>query len=221
MSESNDIIWENVIRAAENIVKFFGENCEVVVHDFEDLSSSAIHVAGNVTNRKIGAPLTDLVVGALHKYGDHAKDLPSYRNTTTGGRILKSSTTFMRNDKGKIIGAICINFDITDTLGFNSFMDKLTAIPESPEKLEPESFFSSRNDSINSYLERAIKIAGKTPHTMSREERIELISNLESRGAFLIKGAVEEIAKGMGFSKYTVYTYLKEARGANRDKAFG
>jgi len=51
MSVSNDLIWENVIRTSEKIVKFFGENCEVVVHDFEDLSSSAIHVAGNVTNR--------------------------------------------------------------------------------------------------------------------------------------------------------------------------
>lgn len=209
--------WKNLIRIADNIVKCFGDNCEVVIHDFEDISRSVIHVAGNVTNRKVGAPLTDLVLEQLHKHGDDVKDLPVYRNTTKQGRILKSSTTFVRNDEGETIGAFCINFDITEPLLFNGFLDKLTSIPETTETLESEKFFSSISDSIDSYLKDAIKKAGKMPQDMSRKTRIELISHLESRGAFLIKGAVEEIAKRMGVSKYTLYTYLKEARANNGD----
>ncbi len=214
---NNSNIWNNLIRISQTIVKTFGSKCEAVVHDFEDVSSSVIHISGNVTNRKVGAPLTDLVLGVLRQDGDGAEDMPSYRNTTKDGKILKSSTTFIRNSEGSIIGAFCVNFDITDMLGFSSFIEELTIMPEPSKESRQETFTSSINATIESYLEKAIRKIGKSPQAMSRQERIRLISQLEEKGAFLIKGAVEFIAQGMGLSKFTVYTYLKETRETNNN----
>ena len=210
----NSHIWENFIRISQTIVKTFGSKCEVVIHDFKDVASSVIHVSGNVTNREIGAPLTDLVLGVLRQYGDKAEDMPFYRNTSKDGKILKSSTTFIKDSQGGVIGAFCVNFDITEILGYSSFIEELTNIHE-PANDHKETFASSMNETVESFLEKTIKKMGKIPQAMNRREKIDLIIQLEEKGAFLIKGAVEIIAKGMGASKFTVYAYLKEARGTN------
>ena len=43
-------------RLAKGIESVFGERCEVVIHDFSDITQSLVHMEGNVTNRTIGAP---------------------------------------------------------------------------------------------------------------------------------------------------------------------
>ncbi len=45
---------------------------------------------------------------------------------------------------------------------------------------------------------------------MMREQRIQVVRDLERRGIFLIKGAVDEVARLLGVSRYTVYNYRKE-----------
>ncbi len=212
MSCKNNQFWENYKRIGETTVATLGSKCEVVIHDFKDVSHSVIYVAGNVTSRAIGAPLTDLVLGIWHRHGDTAQDLPAYRSSTKDGKILRSSTTFIRDPEGKIKGAWCINFDITDMLGFFSFIDELTFMPELSNVQSPESYATSMNETIESCLENAIRQKGKVPLAMSRKERIALIKHLEEQGAFEMKGAVKLIGQRMSISKYTVYAYLKEAR---------
>ena len=50
---------------------------------------------------------------------------------------------------------------------------------------------------------------GKQSATMSMEERIETVRELEANGVFKIKGGIDQVALLMGVSKYTVYNYLK------------
>jgi predicted transcriptional regulator YheO len=50
---------------------------------------------------------------------------------------------------------------------------------------------------------------------MSKQEKIQFVELLESHGAFLLKGAVEYVAKSLGVTKYTIYNYLKEVRMDN------
>ena len=45
-------------RMARGIVGVFGKRCEVVIHDFNDITRSVVHIEGNVTNRSVGAPVT-------------------------------------------------------------------------------------------------------------------------------------------------------------------
>jgi predicted transcriptional regulator YheO len=205
-------LFDNLKRVASVLVQTFGRNCEVAIHDFDKLPNSLVHIEGNVTQRKPGAPITDLVLQTLRSDAETVRDIPNYRTFTSEGRKLKSSTTFLRDDAGKVIGAFCINFDVTDHLGAMAMLEEFTETESPDGSSREETFAASLGETMESLMTRSSRKLGKEPATMSREERVQLIQNLESQGAFLIRGAVEYVAKAMGVSKFTVYHYLKEVR---------
>ena len=114
MKESAPLMLANLQRIADIVVATFGKFCEVAIHDFSDLKHSLVYISGDVTRRKPGAPITDLVLREWRRAGEKVHDLANYKTITRNGRILKSSTIFLRNKHGKIIGAFCINFDMTE-----------------------------------------------------------------------------------------------------------
>ncbi|MDO7788684.1 helix-turn-helix transcriptional regulator [Desulforamulus aquiferis] len=207
-------IFKNLIRIAQVMADTFGRNCEVAVHDLANLDKSLIYIAGNITKRKPGAPITDLVVRVLHQEGDQAQDMVGYKSITPDGRILKSSTTFIRNEQGKIIGALCINFDITDLQQLQSTLGDLINLPSQNSDERRETFTSAVHETIDSLVNQAVEIVGKAPANMQMEDKIRFVAALEQRGAFLIKGSVDYIATVLGVSKYTVYNYLQKIRSA-------
>ena len=72
---------------------------------------------------------------------------------------------------------------------------------------------------VDRMIADAIRGTGKEVADLNREEKVALISRLESKGAFLIRYSVERIAKSLNLSKYTIYNYLDEVktRGANAE----
>jgi predicted transcriptional regulator YheO len=140
------------------------------------------------------------------------EDIPNYRTISNEGRTLKSSTTFLFDDGGKVSGAFCINFDITDYLNAMSVLDEFTTTADPNEDPRDETFATSLGETMASLMEESIRKLGKQPATMTREEKVKLVQSLEFQGAFMIRGAVEHVAKAMGVSKFTVYNYLKEVR---------
>jgi predicted transcriptional regulator YheO len=209
-----ELILDNLNRLADVIVRTFGRNCEVAVHDFGDLRHSLVHIAGSVTKRRPGAPITDLVVKAWRKEGNAVTDIANYQTNTKEGRILKSSTFFIRNKKGAVIGAVCINFDITDFLNSVALVENFVSTDTLKELYISETFASSLNETIDSLIEQAVGEIGKQLPTMSKDERIRVVALLEEKGAFLIKGGVDHVALKMGVSKYTIYHYLRNVRAA-------
>ncbi|SHE59207.1 helix-turn-helix transcriptional regulator [Desulforamulus putei] len=210
--DTPEVIFSNLIRIADTIAQNFGKNCEVAVHDLSNLDKSLIHIAGDVTHRKPGAPITDLVVKVLHQEGDQARDMVGYKSITKDGRILKSSTTFIRDGRDKIIGALCINFDITDFQHIQAAVGDLINLPYQGGEDKKETFASTVHETIDVLVAQAAEVVGKPPATMSMEEKIKFVATLEQKGAFLIKGAVDYIATVLGVSKYTVYNYLQKVR---------
>lgn len=112
-----------LIPIANSIVKNFGENTEVVLHDLQIPEASIVYIVGDVTHRKIGGPVTNFVLEAL-KSGNESLDC--YKTITKDGRILRSTTTFVRNQQSQIIGCMCINYDITEYLHSKVALEKLT-----------------------------------------------------------------------------------------------
>ena len=47
---------------------------------------------------------------------------------------------------------------------------------------------------------------------MSRDDKIAVVSYLESRGAFLIRYSVDRVASLLQISKFTVYNYLDQIK---------
>ena len=115
-------------RLAKGIESVFGERCEVVIHDFSDITQSLVHMEGNVTNRTIGAPITDLAYRLVNEFGDQVPDKIGYKSTTDEGRVLKCSTIFVRDDNGKPEGCICVNFDVSDFIFLSTAFSELNPL---------------------------------------------------------------------------------------------
>jgi predicted transcriptional regulator YheO len=212
VSKETELLFENLKRIAEVLVKTFGRHCEVAIHDFSKLPYSLMYIAGTVTKRKPGAPITDLVLKDLKRERDSIEDLPNYRTTTKGGKTLKSSTAYVRDADGKPIGAFCVNFDITDYLNSVALIQDFMRTETIHEEEKPETFAYSLKETIESLVAQGIKKIGKQPATMSKDEKLDLVEVLEYYGVFTLKGAIANLATTMGISKYTLYNYVREVR---------
>jgi len=210
----NSLIFDTIKKMADSIVMSLGKNCEIVVHDFSSLDKSIIHVAGDVTGRKPGAPITDFVLKRLREYGNSVTDCYHYKTMTQQGRVLKSSTVFVRSASRQVIGCYCINIDVTDLLNTVHMINDLIRTEDLADSGQQETFASSVTETLSALIDKAIETMGKQPAMLTRSERIVFIDTLERMGGFVIKGAVDQIALVMGLSKYTVYRYLQTVRSS-------
>jgi predicted transcriptional regulator YheO len=213
VKEENTHVFNLAIRTADMLVKMFGSRCEVAVHDFSDLKKSLIHLAGNVTGRKIGSPITDLVLNELAKQKSDITDIPNYKTQTTKGNIMKSSTVFLRDHEEKVIGALCMNYDISLLMQFDGEIENFISFDH--QQTKSENFYSTVQDVIQNMVDQVLEEFKKAPGLMELEEKIECVRLLEEKGAFLIKGSTEYLASVMGVSKFTIYNYLQKIRTQN------
>lgn len=200
-------------RIGDAITRLMGKNCEIAIHDFYDMNASLVYLKGEVTGRKIGAPVSSELFRLLNKYGDKMEDRVNYRMRLQGGRIVRSSTTFIRNEVGTPIGCFCVNYDVTELLNMRDMLQGFALFEEQTQTADsggiPE---SSSTDFIDAIVEQAVTSLGKQPAYMSRAERVEMVRMLENSGVFRLKGAVEYVARVMGVTRFSVYNYLKEIK---------
>ena len=87
---------------ADGLARQFGPDCEIVIHDLKkhDLEHSIVHINnGHVTNRQEGDGPSKVVLETLHKDPASLKDHLGYLTRTSNGKILKSSTIYIRNEE--------------------------------------------------------------------------------------------------------------------------
>ncbi|WP_041444813.1 helix-turn-helix transcriptional regulator [Syntrophobotulus glycolicus] len=212
--DTKEILLENLKAIARGLAETYGRNSEVVVHDLRDLEHSVVYVAGNLTKREPGMPITDLVVKALRQEGNSAQDIIGYKTVTKNGRVMKSSTIFIRDDKGEIFASLCLNYDLTEMLNFKAILEDFSQIRGANDEKQ-ETFATTVQETIESLVSQAVEILGKQPATMSTDDKVRLVGILENKGAFLIKGAVDYVAAVLGVSKFTIYNYLNKLRSTN------
>jgi len=200
---------------AKAINSVFGDRCEVVIHDFSDLKRSLVYINGDVSNRSLGSPISDMLYRLLKEFGDDAPDKFGSKSTTEDGKVLKCSTTMVRDDEGKIFGCFCINFDVTDftflTTAFNDFTfmaQEAAAGGGSSKNGIPTSFA----ESMEAAIDFAVNEHGKIPAMMDKSDKLSIMEKLDKDGVFRIKGSVDYISRVFGSSRYTIYNYLKQIR---------
>ncbi|WP_235357116.1 helix-turn-helix transcriptional regulator [Bacillus alveayuensis] len=208
MHDENALIFDHAIRIADILVKMFGSSCEVAVHDFSNLESSLIYLAGTVTGRDVGSPATDLVLQQLKK--KEVEDFANYKTTSPKGEILKSSTIFLKNQNDDVIGAICINYDISLMIQLGGKIKDFIRFEDEDEG--KENFYTNVQDVIRGITQQVLEKYHKAPALLETEEKIEVIKEMDSKGVFLIKGAIGYIASVLGVSKFTIYNYLQKIR---------
>lgn len=206
----NDLNLSLLKQLAKGISAQFGSNCEVVVHDLmaHDTESSIVAIEnGHVTSRHLGDGPSQIVLEALH--GDRGKleDRLNYLTKTGDGKILKSSTIYVRDDHGDAIGIFAINYDITGLLMAERSIKALTDAELSSQK-EPEKIVQNVNELLEELIEQSVRTVGKPAPLMSKEEKIKAIGFLNDAGAFLITKSGDKVSKYFGISKYTLYSYI-------------
>lgn len=206
-------LLKNMIPLAEAIAKTFGKNCEVSVHDISTPHNSIIAIFnGHVTGRKVGGPMLDTTIRAL-KDGLRGQDKINISSKSNEGKLLKSSSIFIRDEKGKIIGCLNINYDLSEFIMFDNLIkDFCQTESSSSSEILVESENSNVNDVLTNMVDITLKNYGKPVNFMTKEEKVNVVKLLDTKGVFLIKGAIDYVAKVLCVSRYTIYNYLDEIR---------
>lgn len=206
ISEEEDLM----IRLVKNISSFLGRNCEVVLHDFTNGFDSTILAIenGHVTGREVGGCPTDLFF-EMHRNNENIEDVPVYINTADNGRVLKSSTTVIRDDDGKVLGSLCINLDVTDLVMAQGAVRNFIGEKEGYNK---EIFVKNVSELLKFHIDECQKLIGKPAAIMSRDEKLRAIEYLDDRGIFLITKSGARVCDTFNISKFTLYNYLDEIR---------
>jgi predicted transcriptional regulator YheO len=207
-------ILASFIPIVEGLGKTFGENCEVVLHNIKTPESSVIAVAnGHVTGRVVGSPMTEVGLAAIRK-SNFQNSILNYGNKTTDGRDLKSSTIFIKDEEGVVIGCLCINFDISEFGVLKKAINQLCFVEDksSNDGEVKETLGNNVNEVLSNIVYRTLEKVGKPVAYMTKEEKVSIVKLLDEQGAFLIKGAIDYVAKVLCVSRYTIYNYLDEIR---------
>ena len=187
----------------------FGSNCEVVVHDLEsqDPAHSIVHIEnGHVTGRKVGDGPSNVVLEQIMSHNEDPQDCLGYLCRTDGGKVLKSSTVYVRSPGGAVSGILSINFDISALLMVEQAVSGITSTPCG--RREENIAVVNVNDMLDGLIEQSVALVGKPVALMNKDDKVRAIQFLSRHGAFLVTKSGDKVAKHFGISKYTLYSYI-------------
>ena len=195
---------------AHGIAQQFGTNCEVVIHELSDKSAYSSIVAienGHVTGRKVGDGPSHVVLEQLGSNDDQVADQLAYLTRTKDGKILKSTSIYIRDAGGKVAAILGINYDISALQLFETNLHSFITVDQQTRR-EPERITLSVSELLDDLIRQADELVGKPVALMTKDDKVKAIRYLNSSGALLITKSGDKIAKHFGISKYTLYSYL-------------
>ena len=213
---TEDSSLEMLVSTAHGIARQFGKDCEVCIHDLsvKDLEHTIIFIInGHVSGRKIGDGASKVVLETLEalEKGDIIVDHLGYRTTTQNGRILKSSTVFLKDNNGKYRWILGINYDVTALMNVDAALQSITTV-ESQDGNGDRQIPLNVNDLLDNLINQSVKRIGKPPALMNKEEKIQAIQFLRDAGAFLITKSGDKVSNFYGISKFTLYSYIDQSK---------
>lgn len=206
-------LYRPVLRALATAA---GPTVEVVLHNLDSADVDLDHTImaienGHVTGRSVGGPSTSLGLDVLKdRKGNH--DVFGYTGHTADGRQLRCSSVYFRNASGDIIASLCVNVDLSALQRARNMLDALLPSSAQTDDAPKEHFGADLVSVMGSMIREAIREIGRPVEGMSREDKITVLSRLDQRGATQMRKSVEAIAKQLGISRVTAYSYLEEAR---------
>ena len=214
--EAMEQILHFLKQLAHGLAAQFGNSCEVVIHDLtkKDLDKSIVYIEnGHVSNRHTGDGPSGIVLETLRSDPGKLKDKLAYLTRTDDGRILKSSTLYIRNEEGKIIYIFSMNYDITTLLAAeNSIRGLVQTEPEDSPGEDasdsPQRITHNVTELLDLLIEQAIARVGKPVAMMNKDDKVAVVQYLNNAGAFLITKSGDKVPSLLGISKFTLYSYM-------------
>jgi len=214
---------EKFLPIADFLGEVLGENTEIIIHDLTSYDQSIVYIInGHISNRKIGDPVTGLVLEFLTMESKGNKQfICNYNSKTLNNKLLYSSTYFIRDDKNDIVGVMCLNSDYHEMKKSLSFLtsllpnyidEKLVSLNNIKENLNS----NSKEITLNK-IDTIINQFDVIPNRMTIKEKTEVISALNDCGIFNIRGSVQEVAAKLYMSEPSLYRYIKKIKQLNEN----
>jgi len=212
MKIKDDITLENLITIAHGLAHQFGTDCEIVIHDLavKNPEHTVVYlVNGQISGRKIGDGPSKVVLKTIEslKKGEIISDHLCYMARTKDGRILKSSSIFLKDADGQYRYLFGVNYDITNLVNIDNGLRNLIAIEDENSK-QASPIPTTVNDLLDSLIEQSVALIGKQPALMTKDEKVRAIQYLNDSGAFLITKSGDKVSSYFGISKFTLYSYI-------------
>jgi predicted transcriptional regulator YheO len=226
--------FEPYLPLMDFFAELLGPRTEVVLHDTSDLSRSIVALTnGHVSGRSVGGPATDLVLKVLQNHEHDDRDyLANYLAESRTGGTFRSSTFFIRDAGGDVVGMLCLNIDDEPLTRARDLLAAITATtglvkgaPLGPgSEAGPASTSTSSSGPVAERLSmnvdelaldgvaRIVAAQGVEPHRMTPDEKVAAVREIERAGVFLLKGAVAQVAEALHVSEPTVYRYVRQVR---------
>ncbi len=209
LTEHDKITLLSYFPLAEGTAEFWGENCEVVVHDLSRLDASVVKIVnGHLSGRHTGAPISEVTLSFVNKM----LATPSMRHITyfaknKRGDTFKASITAIEGEKRNIIGLFCVNYYLTVPL--LSLLQNFTPSAKPESENISETFVENAEELMLNALEEAKKSVYANLSISSSNKNKEIIAILYQKGIFNFKDSVITIANHLGISKNTVYMHIR------------
>lgn len=205
----------------EFLGRMLGPDYEIALHDLSCKQPSIVAIAnGNISGRTIGAPLTNVAMQLIAEkaYLTHDWKL-NYRGLAANGKVLRCSTLFLKDERGALIGLLCINFDdsryrelsekIFSLCHPDEYVARNIAI-SATESTEQETFYNSISAATEDAFLAVTSNANIPTDRLTQAEKLKIIQLLDTKGVFMLKGAIPMVAKRLSCSQASVYRYLSK-----------
>ena len=200
--------FEMLKQLANGIAAEFGDKCEVVIHEVNanNTEHSIVYIVnGHISGRKIGDGASQVVLDQLASQDQQPQDHLCYLTRTPNGRILKSSSLYIRNSRGAVTAIFSINYDVSNFILMHQELGEILLTND--KQAEPQKIINV-NDVLDELIEQSVQLVGKPVLMMNKEDKVKAIRFLNESGAFLVTKSGDKVAKYFGISKYTLYSYI-------------
>lgn len=205
------MIFNRYIQIGEVLGKMFPNILEVVVHNFADLDHSVIFIInGHISGREIGSGASELGMRRLLAKENIPDLLINYANVNLRGNHLKSASIAIRDDAGKMIGAFCLNCDVSHFELFQKFLEPL--ICRTPLPIVGESELASHStieEEMKTFTQEYLMRNNLVLSQLNYSDKKEIVLYLSKKGLFKQKGAMLAAAAVLKLTRQCIYNYLR------------
>lgn len=156
-----------------------------MLHDLTDWHESVVAIRnGHISGRQIGSPVTDLTLNVLKSAAfEQQSHMANYQGIVKNGHRLKSSTFFIKDETGKLVGLLCINTDYHELLEAHDKLGALIGELGLRANLPiTESFNMNVRELVQANLHRVCPGYEEQVGRMSQKEKLEVIEGLSDPG---------------------------------------
>lgn len=204
------------------MLKFqFGDTCHATLYRFNKPEGEVVHSVGNLLYEQVGDPAPKYLLNTIQQENFHPVDNFGFINKDLNGYVLRTSHLFIYDEKEALAGCLSVHINIVHIKMMISFMEEFcrsSSLEDEKDMTNAHSDDSTTADSVQNFVIQAIdefinkQLGLRNFATLEKQEKITLIAELDRKGIFAVKGAVNLVAERVKMSKYAIYNYLDEIR---------